>query len=574
MSQSMNAYPPMDLNNRDVIGTASGWGGGFHTRSNTPEGVPAIAISPDEILQRLQRLEDLYEKKHIHALFQQISSHLHRKDNPHGITLEKLGSSVTKMLYDIYQSMGFKGNYDFFVSGMFQIFEIASTKDIEAGVDENMLITIKGIKDFISYHNRSIHAHSALFKRLIPGHPVMVEPSLSWCADIFFPAGLQPENAKSLYTYIGRDGYLHTSETATLPTDYTYGEAMIPIWESRSNYIVDSCDVTKPSWYKHNITSQRGGFAIDKTTNGCILTNSNDSSAEQHFVGIKDLVVEANTAYSFSCYFKPDKARFLEFKIQGGLFGVIGSAIFDLVRGTCITTDLGKNFTAEMVPSYIGMWRCGVSWTTNDSITCDISVLPYISSVLTNTYNGNGETLGTIWGGQLEKGVGMSPFIYTTGEYATREAIPLTYEIDDRFTMKEGTLVFRYLAPLNKSAGQQTLYRVYGENNCMIAEYRDKNALMFSLTDVFNSTVWDYPLDNSKSRLRIVSHSFTDGKQTVCATDLLPKETILTAVRNKDATHMDIGHNNGASYLNGYLHIVTFYPRALTKNNHVFLVGA
>lgn len=559
-----------------VTAIMSGWGGGYHTSSNTPEGRKPVPLSAAEIINRLRELEALCNKSVVDFLTRTVANHVRDNKNPHNTDLTQFNTEIMHLLYELYLEQGNTGTFEFFYKELFQVFQIAGITDLRDGMDETMLATIAVVKKYISEHNRSLSAHSALFERLIPGVPVLTDPTFSMSANFQFPA-LYQSPLLDRWNYIGKDGFLYENTNNTLPIDYTFGEPMVPIFEDRENLCVFSNDLSRASWVRNKLlVGSTNGFSLDKLNRGTTVVETTDYSAHEHKATLKDLEIEEDTTYTASVVFLPEEAKYFAIRIKGTTFSPTDVAYFNVEKGTGIVGSTDGRFKADIVKLHSGACRMSITWRNTNSTLTDIEFIPYIDSGEGLAYRGRGRVLGTISGVQVEKGDGMSPIIHTSGIKTLRRGVAISVPLDSRFDMDKGTIVIEYRAPLPFDDDHiNTLYAIRDTEGKMVcsAEYREPSALMFSLFDVFGSMIWDYPLENGTTRRRTVVQMYSDLTQIVAATGIVPKSTNTIGVRFKAGNVLDIGHNNGLNYLNGYVSKVWYYPTELTANNVAFLAG-
>ena len=559
-----------------VTAIMSGWGGGYHTSSNTPEGRKPVPLSAAEIINRLRELEALCNKSVVDFLTRTVANHVRDNKNPHNTDLTQFNTEIMNLLYNLYLEQGYTGSFEFFYKELFQIFQIAGVTDLRDGMDESMLATIAVVKKYISEHNRSLSAHKDLFDRLIPGVPVTADPTFAMSANFQFPA-LYQSPLLDRWNYIARDGFLYENTNNCLPLDHTFGEPMVPIFEDRENLCIFSNDLSRAGWVKQKLLiGSVTGFSLDKLNRGSVVVESTDYSSHEHLVRLKDLPVEIDTTYTASVVFLPQEAKYFAIRIKGTTFSPTDIAYFNVEKGTGIVGSTDGRFKADIVKLHSGACRMSITWRNTNSTLTDIDFIPYLSSSEGMSYRGRGRTLGTISAVQVEKGDGMSPIIHTNGVKTLRRGVSISIPLDSRFDMNKGTIVIEHRAPLPfRDDVKNTLYAIRSNDGKMVcsAEYREPSALMFSLFDVFGSKIWDYPLENGISRRRTVVQMYSDLTQIVAATGISPKSTNTIGVRFKAGNILDIGHNNKLNYLNGYVSKVWYYPNELTANHVAFLAG-
>lgn len=562
------------LNPPQVAGTIAGWGGGFHTDTNSVNGQPSIPISAEEILDRVKALESVCDKDFANNLLKMLSTHIKAKDNPHHFGVDQLETDVTKLLYQMYLEKGHTGSYDFFKENLFQLFQIAAVKDINEGTPGHYLVTAAAIQRYITAHNTSPTAHRELIQKLVPGKPVTDDPGFALSAYVGVPGAYQTGTDK--YTYIGADGYLYQAETPLLPYDYTYGRPMVPMWENRTNLIVDAMDCTKASWEKQHVELSTYLSSPMRGKTGYTVVVGPDVFPCEHALSFSDIEVEEDNTYTFSCYYAPDIAKTLLIRISGtSLIIPTIDGVFKLDSGMAeVDQSIGINAKATITPLTNGYSRVSLTWRTGRSDRITIKMLPLPPNTTVSFEASSKMILGTIWGAQLEKGNGASPFIPTQGKTVTRKGTALS--INTPFMYKEeGTYAFEYYEPTPFDTEGTPLFSLVADKSpCMDALY-NQGYLLCRQFNTNGMPVWMAPVLSSRAPLRVLSLSFSQSIQRVGATGvpvLDSSKSSLGSIPFSTCTSLHVGHNASGRFLNGYIGRVVYYDRVLTTDEHTFLL--
>ncbi len=561
-----------------VTGVVSGWGGGYHTQKNTLNEKKAIPISASEIIARLKDIEKLINRDTVNFLVKGLATHVKDKTNPHDTDLSHFRTSILELFYNEYINSGGTESYEYFTSRLFEVYRIASVLDLLNGVDDNALATIAIVKKYITDHDKNPSAHSSMFQRLIPGIPPTVMPSFSLTTILGFMSSLQTEYPLN-WSYIGSDGYLHRSDSYKLPIDYTYGTPMCPIWETRTNMIATNRGFTGVDWLKHDIYIVDNTVqSIDNEYHAVAFRESIDDTVKEHKLTLNDRALEVGKDYTYSIYYKPESGRYLELRLSHGMLGTLAYVRYDTLTHEVLSTASQYNvrITPEIITTTTDFHRYGIIFTMPNYSHIDIDAVFYKNSTIGTNYLGSGQLLGVVDLAQLENGIGMSPVIYTDGEPITRPGVGLRIPIDTKFDMTKGTLAIKYVAPtLHHLDTHRTLFSIRSDESVGVeAYYEDSSTFFIDMKDVDDNDIIHYPLVlNSTKTSRYVGIRYTDIEHIVGASNTIPQVLNTITERRMDMTHIDVGHNNHTTFLNGYIDKIVYYKHPLTLNEFMFTIG-
>ena len=560
-----------------VTGVVSGWGGGYHTQKNTLNDKKAIPISASEIVARLKDLEKLINRDTVNFLVKGLATHVKDKTNPHKTDLYHFRTSILELFYSEYVDMGGTEPYEYFVSRLFEVYRIASVLDLLNGVDDTALATIAVVKKYIDEHNKNPHAHSTMFQRLVPGTPPPYMPTFSLTTLMGFKSTLltsEPIN----WTYIGSDGYLHTSTSHKLPTDYTYGAPMCPVWETRTNLIDNNRGFTGEDWLKRNVYAVDTVESIDSKKLAVSLRESIDDTVKEHKVVLDNRILVPNKMYTYGLYYKPESGRYLELRLSHNTIGVLAYVRIDTYTNEALSVVSQYNIkiTPEIIPSTTEFHRYGIIFTAPNHTYVDIEVVFYKNAIIGPSYLGSGQLLGSIDLPQLEDGIGMSPVIYTTNGPVTRPAVGIRIPVDNRFDMSKGTLAVKYIPPtLHSTDSIRNLFTIRNDEFIGIeAFYVNGNSFFIDMRDVNDSNIIHYPLPLNTAKVsRYVGIGYSDTEHVLCSGNTMPQIVHTVTERFTGMTFIDIGHDNNTNFLNGYIDKVVYYKHQLNLHEITFCTG-
>lgn len=558
-----------------ITAVVTGWGGGFHTEANGSDPKASVPITAPELLELLRNIQKVCNKETIDFLTRTIAGHVRDVNNPHHTDLTQFQTQIIELLYKIYLEEGYTGTYDYFYHELFQLFHIATLADLTEGMDESMLATVAVIHKFIDEHNRSVSAHSALFERLVPGIPPEVDPCFGLDAFIGIGDSYFTEVTDN-WSYIDQDGVLRFTEIPSLPVDYTYGFPAYPIFEDRTNKCIFSNDFARLVWQRSGLfLGTVAGKSLDGN-NGVTLMESVDTVAREHTLTYENVAVTPNTANTVSIVFYPRAAKYFSIHIYDSALSPTDTAYFNLEADTAIVTTTNGKFIPTFVKYKSGMYRLILTWLNNESTNVNIKMMAYKDSN-TFSYVGSGAALGDVSDFQIEEGATASPIIRTAGTAVTRKGVGISVPIDTNININEGVILVEYIDTyVIKDGVDKTLYAFRNDTGDVDIRTIVSNDISATKTELYNtdgSLIWSWPLQSNEVEHRRFLQMYSDFAQAVASTDVAPQRSNLVGLRRKTATVLDIGHNNGTEFLNGYLMCVSMYPKTMTDNNLVFVVG-
>ena len=169
----------MSINNLGISGVLSGWDSYSTNTENAAAGPVPKKYTLTEILELIRDLKSKIDPERIEQLFLNMEDHIHDSQNPHIETLQSLGTSVLQELYAEWLARGHIGTLEEFVSVLFQYIQIANDEESLAGVSTTKIISVRGSKLIYEAHIADPDAHYHMFRAMLPGTPMDVQPIFS-----------------------------------------------------------------------------------------------------------------------------------------------------------------------------------------------------------------------------------------------------------------------------------------------------------------------------------------------------------------------------------------------------------
>jgi len=368
-------------------------------------------------------------------------------------------------------------------------------------------------------------------------------------------------------SYVGSDGLIKTATTNEARFDHnpTTGESLgLLVEEQRTNLLLRSEEFDNASWAKtassttpDNTVAPNGANAADKLIDTAVNT--------QHVVQ-QIITPIASTAYTYSCYLKAGE------RTQGavGLTGAGNSdsiVIFNLSTGTYISTAGVAPTAYSITPAGSGWYRCSITWTA--TTTAAMGVRLYTANSNTITYTGDGASGIYIWGAQLEAGTFPTSYISTTTATVTRSA-DVASITGTNFSSWYNSTGGTFYGESDRATGissTSTLCSVNDNtlNNRYLNIRHDSSSLATSLSITAGVTDGSAQatLNSGNPRNRIATAQVINDLAIAANGSLGP---IDTSVAIPTVTQLQIGSVTAASYYNGTIRRLTYWPQRLSNS--------
>jgi hypothetical protein len=220
------------------------------------------------------------------------------------------------------------------------------------------------------------------------------------------------------------------------------------IEEQRTNLLLRSQLIGGTSWVSSDVTCTTNSIlAPDGTTTASLVTESSTTAAHAVYGTNATFTV---TAHTISVFIKAGTRRYVS--IRGETTGISTYAwiTFDTTTGAINANAAVTSSSATAFGN--GWWRVTMTWANIQNglgvanivfAGSDVSTAPATSSVLGNSYLGNGSTF-YLWGAQVEAGSFATSYIPTVASQVTRSADVATMtgtNFSSWYNQSEGTFV-------------------------------------------------------------------------------------------------------------------------------------
>lgn len=277
----------------------------------------------------------------------------------------------------------------------------------------------------------------------------------------------------------------------------------------------------------------------------------------------------SGTAYTVSCFVKPGTGTFgvLYFFADNSVFTAAATS-FDL-SGNGSVSVLGSSTTAKITPYPNGWYRISATQTAINSSTGYFAIGFSYSSNFTLTPTGSpSNTLGYVWGAQVEAGSFPTSYIPTSGATATRSADLASItgtNFSEIYNPLEGTL---YLEAVGNGIGNTSSNATFqvdnGSSSNRITVINDDTNTVNSLITV-NGTQTSFsvsPSFTSGPNKNIITYKSGDIATSLNGSVVVTSSSIITLpVVNR----FRLGSNaNGNS--NNTIKRATYFPKRLSND--------
>jgi hypothetical protein len=349
----------------------------------------------------------------------------------------------------------------------------------------------------------------------------------------------------SIGTRVNRNGLIETVDANQPRFDYDSisGECKgLLIEESRQNLLTYSNDFTNPAWIVSSFpTPVVNQIGLDGTTSASTFTAL---STTANYV-YQNFTCAASTTYTFSFYVKLGTLPASSYKI----------AVYNNTASSFIAVDVVPTQTLSS-----SSWtRVSYSFTTPAGCT-SARVYPYRS---TNSSQNNGTFY--LWGAQVEAGAFPTSYIPTSGSTVTRSADNASMtgtNFSSWYNQTEGTVFCSFKT--DGISGNPRTFQLTGNNQNERLDHRivgNTNGSEYYTGSINFGRIIDSGVTNpSQGKITVSQNSRSrqfcmNGRTVSSAT--IPNAPAVNA--------LNIGsYNLQATYLNGTIKKLAYYPKALS----------
>ena len=367
-------------------------------------------------------------------------------------------------------------------------------------------------------------------------------------------------------TYFGADGLLKTAaiNEPRIEYDPITGECKgLLIEESRTNLVGWSDTFNSVMWSKfstsvsHDMaTAPNGGTGADKLIE--------DTSSAQHRI-TQGVTVADNTVLTASIFVKAAERTRCRLSINAK-DSTFPGAFFDLELGFVVST-VSSPLSVDITPIGDGWFRLSVAANVKSGaspVGLNFYLIPGGSTI---SYTGDGTSGLYIWGAQLEAGSFPTSYIKTEATAVTRGADNASVtgaNFSSWYRNDEGTIVGRSVRAHPVPTGSYATIAEINDgfsNNRLFLSYNTETAAAFGSRTLGVIGININIPTNTRERALAGAYSAASSSASLNGGETINMLESNVPVVNK----LDIGSGRGASYLNGHISRLTYWPKRLTN---------
>lgn len=560
-------------------------------RADAPNYPPAV-LSPTDILDMIRELTDLCTDPKFTTAVLLLKQHITDTNNPHHTTLDQFTQDIAEVLYQEFQKRtGSPLTLEEFVKALFEVIHIATDEEINEGICTTAVLSVFGAKKYLMEHDKDPFAHQELFNKIIPGTPIVNDPSFAWypqfgLSEYFLhPQKVSISEAEELvaYSYTGADGFIYMEEKDKLPIDYIYKTPLVPCFDTRRNFIVDS--TTCSTFQQHEVQLlEEAEESPDKTISATAVCQNDATGRYEHSLIYKNCILPPEQARTFSFYVKAEEQKYVKISFQDSdTVDLETYAIYDLNRNSCVIMNHLEMYNAEIQKLSNGWYRCCFSMYNPTGCIADLKITFF-------DYNENGpqdflvdakgKICAYVWGFQYENGFQPSPYIPTAGKIGVRPGIQIIIPMNDWYSEVAHTYHIDYKNPLRDPSKKYRPVLVIMDNeknSVHIAHSGDHVQIkrFYTYTEIDKEyeipTLHDEMTTPAAFMLQI-THGLSSKNSISRVNSFLSFKNHSELLHN-EGTNMYIGTMPDGSFLNGYVSNCIFYPICVTEDEAQFLNG-
>lgn len=541
--------------------------------------LPVPIYHPEDLLKMINQIREVINLEEIEYALSQLRKHIRDLDNPHHTDLPQFDTDICEFLYKKYIEAGGSGSYTFYLNNLFHLLYVADLETIKAGTDLKALISVRGARWFFRWHDADPDAHYPLFAKLFPGTAVVEDPSYSLYGRFSVSSLIQTRHADNAtpYTFIGNDGYLHTSDRF-LSVEYIRGEPMIPCWETRTNSFPNSNNFDRFNPLNVTVAKNSTIVAPDKTRGATEVVLLGDTFKTYHKLMLPNISIAKDKSMSFSIFVKAGTCRYMNIQYNDTVVGPLMRGIYDLENGSAIIINGMARAHLAIYPMANGWNRCCFTWTAKVDQTDNLELLFFQDKTDNEVFQAQAGTAAYLWGMQFEEGSGASPYIPTTIGAITREAIPVCIDVRDWWTPDAHTISMTCLSP-HSGDSTRPLYVLENDGETVeSAVFQKDGKLLTSMIRPIEGNspdlvVYEHYEPASVPGIYALTHGVNAAMTVTASHAMDPTEGITGAAWTGEATHLNIGNDGKGNFLNGYVRHLVVYPIKCSVGNAIFLNG-
>jgi hypothetical protein len=362
---------------------------------------------------------------------------------------------------------------------------------------------------------------------------------------------------------------LTTADSGVARFDYnpsTLAPLGLLIEEARTNSWVQSADFSSASWTKvrSSITADAAVSPAGTVTADKLIANTDNNT---HFIR-QDIAVTSGTSYTQTIFAKAAEYSQIQmnFDTDNSAFA-IGTAVFTLTGNGSVSTS-GTLSSSSITFVGNGWYRCQISAPATATTTGIFRI--YAANGGVASFAGNGTSGILIWGAQLEAGAFATSYIPTTTTALTRSADVASMtgtNFSSWYSASEGTIYGQSVLARQPAATANILAISDGTaDNFIDLRYRTTGtvgAQVFTLAAVqVNNTTGP----TATANLLIKDcFAFAANNAAESINGLTPIIDSSISVPTVNRMFIGANPNGNASFLNGYIQRITYYPARLVN---------
>lgn len=560
-------------------------------RADAPNYPPAV-LSPADILEMIRELTSLCSDPKFSNAVNTLKAHVEDMNNPHHTTLSQFSESIAEVLYNEFiKRTKSVISLEEFKKALFETIHIATDAEIDEGVCTTAVLSVFGARKYLSQHDTDPNAHQALFDRIIPGDPILEDPSFAWYPQFgiseYYINPLEVElgegEEKVPYTYVGTDGYIHTEEEDMLPVDYVHRTPLVPCFNTRRNLIVDS---TSCSIFKQNNLRilEEAEEAPDKTITATAICQNDDIARYEINLVYPNCILPPKQPRTFSLFVKAEDQKLVKIEIQDSANVDLKTyAIYNLEGNTCLIVNHMGTYQASLQKLSNGWFRCCFSMYNKKGLVSDLKITFFDNQGLdSNDFmtEATGQISAYVWGIQYEDGYQPSPYIPTRGKIGVRPGIQVIVPVEEWYKDKAQTFHIDYWRPdIDPTQDTRPLLVMRNKTkpSMQIAHVDQRVCVQrfYTYSEIgkeYDITTLQDEVTPPETSVLQVTHGLDNTKTITRVNTLLSMKSQSDLLHNP-GTDLYVGCMPDGQFFNGYIGDIIFYPICVSEDEAHFLNG-
>lgn len=578
----------------------------------------------DDIYILLRRLKNFIDPSSIERIESIVTKHVNDKDNPHGVNIEQLVTSVMNELYLDWLRYTNRTKYDNayteeelrellpseqFLKVLYQQITIADVDTALQGTSVDEVTNVYDVAQMIKQHNDDKNAHAALFEYLFPGAVHTYAPTLGLIA----ATGKTEElivHRESELSYMGSDGCMHKEVPNSLPVDWSTGRPAYPFFGPTTNHCTHGSVLTDEVYTLVNTTISTNenipSILVDEKAFKVACTDTDTPMIHKFTYTVPQELVENHTTLCVSIFARTGTLDNIGINVHTGVPNEFHCWHYNLSnqKTYCIPEKMAENIFADISTTPNGYSRC--TYICPVDVSKNMIVEIYLLDIFDGdlTFTGKDTLYVDMTGLQIEFDTDTpSPYKSTTGEAVSEDGTIVYLNVDHAYSWYnqfQGGFVFeastikdtplltepRYVFDLvygeNEFTSLAAFYPSvhYGHLNDFFANAIGANVLTYLNPPVaslfekygmgFANSGRVQPITGDTIIVDKTKTLFTMGNSTEIVTKELDGDISDVAT---NVTRLYIGCKGpGTAFFNGYISEFIYYPSVVTPDHLRFYI--